>query len=227
MKPWGHVWRQSRYSKLALLPCKLHRHELQTENSAHIKATTAHTPTFIEIKNIWIHNGAYSVLHILHCYILTCAHTHIHTRRHDIQKRTEWSPEYQLQHYLQLHTTGNTIQYIHDLWVKSKAAPRNRLWRPIGLWDAEDPTVYAPAALYSPQTWYFCWRLSEPQSLMQQEGLFKFKTFIHFIGSRIPYIPAFSIVPQPSRLVYTYTFRVFLKLYKLQILSVTTPIIAL
>jgi hypothetical protein len=32
---------------------------------------------------------------------------------------------------------------------------------------------------------HFCWRLSEPQALVRQEGLGKLKKFIHIIGSNI------------------------------------------
>jgi hypothetical protein len=64
--------------------------------------------------------------------------------------------------------------------INNTRYPRNRQWRPIGLWDVEDPTLfrqsdhrwrwgcqlYAPAPLYSLRNifWYsFPSRLSQPQ----------------------------------------------------------------
>jgi hypothetical protein len=54
--------------------------------------------------------------------------------------------------------------------IKKWSYPCNRLWRPVGLWEVEDPTLlsikstyrllwgcqsYAPATLYSPETSFF------------------------------------------------------------------------
>jgi hypothetical protein len=50
MKTWGHVWRHVT-RKLALLPYKLHRVRAANREVGPQKSpTTAHTPTFIEIK---------------------------------------------------------------------------------------------------------------------------------------------------------------------------------
>jgi hypothetical protein len=68
-------------------------------------------------------------------------------------------------------TTNCVILRNRDVRSKLKLF-LNRLWRPIGLWDVEDPTLsrqlangwhqccqpYAPAALYSPETLFFCFR---------------------------------------------------------------------
>jgi hypothetical protein len=60
------------------------------------------------------------------------------------------------------------------VFIKSKSYLRNRPWRPIGLWDVKDPTLsrqsahrwrwgcqaHAPAALYSSETFFWCFRYS-------------------------------------------------------------------
>jgi hypothetical protein len=56
--------------------------------------------------------------------------------------------------------------------------------------------------LSTPQKYYFsasgthfCWRLSEPQGLVQSEGLGKLKKYIRLIGSRTRDLPAYRILP--------------------------------
>jgi hypothetical protein len=44
---------------------------------------------------------------------------------------------------------------------------------------------------------HFCYRMSEPQGLVQHEGLGKLKNFIRLIGSQTCNLPACSIVPHP------------------------------
>jgi hypothetical protein len=72
-------------------------------------------------------------------------------------------------------------------------------WRPIGLWDIENLTLYrhsahrwrrgchpyAPTTLYSPETlfFYFCYRPSKPQGLEWPEGLGKFKNSPHLVSN--------------------------------------------
>jgi hypothetical protein len=97
--------------------------------------------------------------------------------------------------------------------------PRNRLSKPIGLWDVKDPTLsrksahrcrqgfqpYAPAALYSPETFFYFWFIflletEWSQGLVRLEGLSKLKNkFIHRIGWRTRDLPVCSIVPEPLR----------------------------
>jgi hypothetical protein len=43
---------------------------------------------------------------------------------------------------------------------------------------------------------HLCYRLSKSQDLVRLKGLGKLKKFIHLIGSRPRYLPAFSTVPQ-------------------------------
>jgi hypothetical protein len=88
-------------------------------------------------------------------------------------------------------------------WLKSY--PHNRLRRPIGVWDVEDPTLsrqlahrwwrgcqsHAQASFYSPRTFFifvsgvhFCQRLSKLKGLVQLEGLGKSIKFNYLIGSQ-------------------------------------------
>jgi hypothetical protein len=100
---------------------------------------------------------------------------------------------------------------------KKQSCPRNRPWRPIGLWDVEDPTlsrrlahrqmVVRLSALRTgqallPETFsvlatHLCWRLSEPQGLVQSEGLSKLKKCIYLIRSEIRYLLVCSILAPP------------------------------
>jgi hypothetical protein len=94
--------------------------------------------------------------------------------------------------------------YTHT-FVHVKSYPRSSFRRPIGLWDVKDPTLCRQSAQrwqFTPQKHYLSasgthsyYRLSEPWSLARMEGLGKFKTFIHLIGSRSRNFPTCSIVP--------------------------------
>jgi hypothetical protein len=92
----------------------------------------------------------------------------------------------------------------HNFPTRLSSYSRNRLWRPIGLWDVKDPILsrrsvhrwrhgcqpYAPAALYSSET------LFKTQGLLvRPEGLCTSKTFLHLIGSRNCHLLACSIPP--------------------------------
>jgi hypothetical protein len=92
--------------------------------------------------------------------------------------------------------------------------PCNRPGRPIGLWDVEAPTfsrqsahrwrwgcqLYAPAARKIPGT-HFSQRLSRPQGHSAAERIRSIER-IHLIGNRTHDLPACSMMPQATTLLY-------------------------
>jgi hypothetical protein len=95
--------------------------------------------------------------------------------------------------------------------------PCNRQWRPVRLWDVEDPTFclnnrltdcgkicqpYAPAALYLPGRFLVLISVRgwvDRRAIVRLEGLGKLKK-IHVIGTRSRDLPACSVEPQPTTL---------------------------
>jgi hypothetical protein len=111
---------------------------------------------------------------------------------------------------------NNNIIAILIMSSKQIKYPCKRPWRPIGLWDCEDPTLsrqptyrrrlwcqpYARAALHPP------WKIPGTHSVRDwtypnaivHEGLGKSKKSNGLIGNRTQDLPAFSIVSQPITL---------------------------
>jgi hypothetical protein len=105
--------------------------------------------------------------------------------------------------------------------INKQIYPCNRLWRPIGWWDVENPTSSIDNRLtdggkvasfirrppFTPRKvpgTHFCLRLSRLQGHSALERFRLIKKSNDRIGDRTRDLPGCSIVPQPTTLPYSY-----------------------